>query len=348
MSSPKPLKQTDNLKDAVDQLLKKYGDNAITLLTSFTEVPCIPTGLPNLDYIIGQPGLPRGKITQIYGREQTGKSLVAETIAAAVQKSGGTTLYIDFETSLHPDWLRTIGIELGPTFLVSTPDYLEDGFNICNHLVSTGKVDLVILDSVGAMLPKETAVRDAADARPGWLARPLSIALNQFLPILKNSPAACIIINHIRAKINTGWSVGPSETMAGGNALRFYTHVLIKLRRRQLIKASGGYSGLEIVARCEKNKVGVPYKETALRIVFDEGFDASASLADMLEEAGIVTVGSTGWVKSEALDLKLRGRDNFCDLLRNDTELQAKAAAALAEYSPEPPLIETIEIGEPE
>jgi len=356
MAKSKSKKKPEDLTSAIVQLRKDFGDDVITTLTEKIEIDTLPTGIPGLDMIIGQPGIPRGRITQIWGRESTGKSLIAETIAGNVQKAGGTVLYIDYEYSLAPKWLETLGIELGPTFLVAQPDSMEEGFEIARTMIETGKIDLVVFDAIGSMLPKATAERDAGDQTPGGVSLPLSIALNQLQPIIKNFNVAAIFINHVRNKIPTGWSSGGStETMAGGNALRFYTHVLIKLRRRQLIKGTDGYRGMEVIARCEKNKVGIPFKEVELKLHFGAGFDASISIGDLLEEAGIVEVGRTGWVTSKELGIKVRGRDTYLSMLKDDEDLRKKATELLAEsgkvdstaLDQDVPRIESIEMGEP-
>lgn len=333
---------------AVKDLQKEFGEDVLTTLQggSDSPVPCIPTGIPVLDAIIGQPGLPRGKITEFYGRESTGKSLTAAAIAAECVRNGLTVLYLDHEHSLDPAFLQKIGLQLGPKFLVASPNYMEESFAIALTMMKTCAIDLVILDSIGALVTQDTTKRKAGEQRPGEVSRVLSVCLAQTLPILSQSNAAFLVINHIRSAIGSFFS---GETTSGGNALKYYCHVRIRLSRVAFLKDKNDIIGIEIKARVEKNKVAKPYKEGRMRMLFDSGIDKVGMLFEGLKTAGIVEVGSTGWIVSEALNIKMRGTDAFQELLKTDRALQDKALslmAAAGQLAVDSSAIESQEIGD--
>lgn len=319
--------ENDALVDAVKKVRRLYGDAVVTNLIDdvWASIPSISTGLYSLDRIIGCGGIPFGRITEIYGRESVGKSLLAEQISKQAQQLG-TVLWLDFEASIDKAWLTKLGIEIGAKFLVIRPDTMEEGFSIAMEFINTNQISLVVFDSVGAMLPKTTKDREAGDSRPGSVSLPLSICLSQFLPILKTKRTAAIFINHLRANITT---YGGGDITAGGNALKYYKHLAIEMRRKAMIKAGDNPVGMDLIARVTKNKVGPPWGQVDLKLKFDSGFDVMDSLLSLLLSTGVATRGSSGWLKAEALGLNERGRDAFFLALNSSPEASKKLVALL-------------------
>lgn len=316
------------LAKALEGIQKTHGDEFWHNVEEL-RITTVPTGLPNLDYVIGRPGIPRGRITIFVGAESAGKSLLSLTISANCVKSGLTVLYLDFENTLEPDHLSALGVVIGPKFLVFRPNTLEAGFEIAMRLVQSGGVDLVVFDSVAAMLPRTTSEREVGNSMPGSQSRALSICLQQFLPVILKHDCACLMVNQMRSVISTGYGHGPTQQMAGGNALRYYAHVIIRLWRTGQLKDGSHVVGMEIGAEATKNKVGKPYRQTTFRLAFGSGIDVVSAVANSLEVLGIVSVSAGGWIDSKALGIHIRGRQNFIDLLRDDSALLRKCAEAL-------------------
>lgn len=311
---------------ALKQLRKSYGEQVLSTLLDNYYVKCdsISSGLPSFDQITGVGGIPRGKITEIYGAESTGKSLLAETVAIVAQNQG-TVLWMDHEHSIDRPFIEHLGLKLGATFLVSQPDTMEQSFTIAETMMMTGQISMVVFDSVAAMLPDDTKNRDVGDRRPGAQSLALSDCLQHFLPCLATSNSAVVFINQLRAKIG---SYGSGTTTAGGYALKYYTHLKVELRRKGMLKTGGIPSGMEVIARIVKNKVGPPFAQCTLHSIFGSGFDRTQSLIEALQVGGVLTIGTSGWYKSEALKVNVRGRDAFLSELTTNTEC-AQAMIAL-------------------
>jgi|ERR1035437_1550041 recombination protein RecA len=322
--------ESKGLDEAIKALRKKYGDGALsTLQGEEEEIQHFSTGLPSLDAITGVGGIPRGKMIELYGRESAGKSLLACTIAMQAQKIG-IVHYLDFENSLDPRYLKSIGVQLGTTFLVSKPTSMEDGFDMAMEMISSGQIVLTVMDSVGAMVTRDTLKRDAGEQKPGEVARILSVCLHTTLPELTKHGTTMMFINHLRSTINP---YGPSETTSGGNALKYFLHMKLELKKKTLIQTSDGPVGIETLVKISKNKVGRPFGETLLRLMFDTGFDRVASVLDSLVKAGIVEASGGGAYKSELLGINVRGKDNVLALFQNDVELMDRALQVLVDVS---------------
>jgi len=322
---------------ALKRLRKVYGEDVVSILVAEEELPCIPTGIPALNAIIGQPGLPRGKIVELYGREACGKSLLAASIAAACIREGLTVLWMDYENSLEPAFLETLGVQLGSNFLVTTPTSMEEGFAVALTLAKTRSIDLIVLDSVGALIPASTLTRDSGDQKPGEVSRVLSVCLSQTLPIIKESGTVLLCINHIRSQIS---SYGSGETTSGGNALKYYSHIKMRMTRRAILKGEEGAVGIESSVKVEKNKVGKPFRECSIKMFFDSGIDQVAVLFDELVRCKIVEIGTSGWVVGEEIGLKVRGRENAIAMLREDNDLMTRATNLVTGSAPFSPVEE--------
>lgn len=288
-----------------------------------SRIEAISTGIPSLDQALECGGIPRGRITTIYGRESTGKSLLCETLAINAARKGVGVLYIDYENSIDPVFLGKLGmVDADPITLVR-PVVLEDGFEIAHAVMQQGETGLIVFDSVGAMLPR-SEVDDSAPTHPASLSRALSVALGRLLPAIMTHNVAAVFVNHVRANISA-YPGTPATTMAGGNALKYYTHILLRLFRKSSVKGpEGEVVELVYAVNVEKNKCGKPFGGAQFRVKVGGGIDVIASLVDSLEERGIIEVGPTGWVKSDLLENAVRGRGPFVDLLRSDKELLKK------------------------
>lgn len=324
----------DPLAKAVETLQKKYGDDVL-VVPNTEPFDCVPTGMPGLDAALGQPGLPRGKLVQFFGRESVGKYLTCQTISAHVVETGGRVFYIDDEYSVDGAFLEAVGLKLGPQFLVTQMSIMEHAFAIAIKLAQTGKIDLIVIDSVAGMLPLADWDRMVKKGKmtptPGSHSKALSGCLLLFLPIIKEYGVACLMTNHLRARIS---SYGGGEHTAGGNALKYYSHAMFRLRRLEWLKDGSQRIGMKIEVRNEKNKVGVPWRTAEFNMLFGTGINLATSLFDELVSRGIVSVSRSGWCKSEALDLNIRGRRHFKDAIEEDPEILALASELVGRTPP--------------
>ncbi len=285
-------KETKNTKSSIEETLsgleKTFGKGSIMLMsdsTSSHEEGVIPTGSVVLDLALGIGGLPRGRIIEIFGAESAGKTTLALSAVAQCQKIGGTAAYIDVEHALDPSYSQKIGIDLDK-LLVSQPDSAEQALEITEYLVKSGDVDLVVIDSVAALVPTAEIEGQMGELQIGLQARLMSQALRKLTGTIRKTNSTAIFINQLREKV--GVVFGNPETTPGGRALKFYSSVRIDLRRIEPIKNGTDIVGNKVRARIVKNKMAPPFKKAEIDIIFSEGISRESSIIDLGVEQEII------------------------------------------------------------
>jgi len=281
--------KTKALDQAIGQIDKQFGQGSIVRLgseNSNLKIASISTGSMNLDIALGVNGIPKGRITEIFGAESSGKSTLSYHIIANSQKEGGVAAYIDTEHALDPSYAFRCGVDLND-LLVSQPNGGEEALEICEYLVRSGAVDVVVLDSVAALVPKAELEGDMGDSHIGLQARLMSQALRKLTPVISGSNCAVIFINQLREKI--GVMFGSPETTPGGRALKFYSSVRIDLRRIETIKVGTQAVGNKVRARILKNKVAPPFRTAEFEIVYNEGISKEADMIQLGVEHEVLT-----------------------------------------------------------
>jgi len=311
---------------ALEQVEKQYGKGTIMQLgaqSADLKVGHIPTGALTLDIALGIGGLPRGRVVEIYGSEASGKTTLALQSVANVQKSGGVAAYIDVEHAIDPAYAKVIGVDLDE-LLISQPDSGEDALNIAETLVRSNAVDLIVVDSVAALVPRAEIEGEIGDTHVGLQARMMSQALRKLTSAISKSKTCCIFINQIRMKI--GVRFGSPETTPGGRALKFYASVRINMRRIAYVKNSAGEAiGSRTKAKIVKNKVAPPFREAEFDIMYNEGISWTGSILDLGISTGVIEKkGSFLSYQGSSLG---RGREKARDLLKEDKKLTAKITA---------------------
>ncbi|MFO0856774.1 MAG: recombinase RecA [Phycisphaerales bacterium] len=269
------------------QIEKTFGKGAIMKMDedAFQSIPGISTGCLSLDLALGGKGIPRGRIVEIFGPESSGKTTLALTVAAHAQKEGGVAAFIDAEHALDPSWARKIGVNIDD-LLVSQPDSGEQALEICELLVRSNAVDLIVVDSVAALVPKAEIEGEMGDASMGLQARLMSQAMRKLTGIIARSSCTVVFINQIREKI--GVMFGSPETTTGGRALKFYSSVRIDVRRTGALKEGDVTVGSRTRARIVKNKIAPPFRDAEFDIMYDEGISASGDLIDLAVDTKVV------------------------------------------------------------
>ena len=312
------------LDAAISKIEKDYGKGSVMKLgdKSAMDVETIPTGSISLDKALGVGGIPKGRIIEIYGPEASGKTTLALHIVAEVQKAGGIAGFIDAEHALDPKYARDIGVDVDNLY-ISQPDYGEQGLEICETMVRSGAIDIIVVDSVAALVPKHEIEGEMGEATVGAQARLMSQALRKLTAVANKTGCSIIFINQLREKI--GVFYGPSETTTGGRALKFYASVRIDIRRIESLKQGGDVIGNRVRAKVVKNKVAPPFREAEFDIIFGEGISAVGDILDQAVELGIINK-SGAWFSYNGEKIS-QGRENAKNYLKTNPEFFARIDA---------------------
>jgi len=314
------------LDRAVAQIEKEYGKGAIMMLGSekLVEVPAISTGALSLDLALGVGGIPRGRVTEVYGPEASGKTTLCLHVVASAQKTGGIAAYIDAEHAVDPAYAKRLGVDV-ENLLISQPDTGEQALQIAEMLVRSNAVDVVVIDSVAALVPKAELDGEMGDQQIGLQARLMSKALRKLTGAISKSRTAMIFINQIRMKI--GVMFGSPETTPGGRALKFYSSVRIEVRRIANIKDGDQTTGTRVRGTVKKNKVAAPYRRAEFDIMFNQGISWEGDLIDLGIEAELVQKQGA-WFSMGETRLG-QGRERAKETLRSDPELAERLKAGI-------------------
>jgi recombination protein RecA len=310
--------QDRELKNALQQIEKQFGKGAIMQLgeTALADVQGISTGALSLDIALGGKGLPRGRIVEIFGPESSGKTTVALHAVANAQRAGGVAAFIDAEHALDPSWAKRLGVDL-ESLLVSQPSNAEEALKIAEMLVKSNAVDIVVIDSVAALVPRSEVEGEIGDTHVGLQARLMSQALRMLNPTIARCKTCMIFINQIRQKI--GVMFGNPETTAGGLALKFYSSVRLDVRKVTGVKDGEETVGSRVKVRVVKNKVAPPFKSAEFDLMYDRGISREGDLLDMAIEDKVVDK-SGAWINYG--DMRLgQGRENAKQYLRDNPAL---------------------------
>jgi len=306
------------LERTVNQIEKDFGKGSIMKLgdASAMDVEAYSTGALPLDVALGVGGVPKGRIVEVFGPESSGKTTVALHMIAGAQKEGGVAAFIDAEHALDPKYAKNLDVNIDE-LLVSQPDTGEAALEICEALARSGAVDIVVIDSVAALVPKAEIEGEMGDAHVGLQARLMSQAMRKLSGILNKSSCSCIFINQIREKV--GVRFGNPEVTPGGRALKFYSSVRLDIRRRQSIKDGDDVLGNKTKAKVVKNKVAPPFKVAEFDIMYGTGISQTGCLIDMGEEYGIIERAGS-WYSYEDENLG-QGRQNSKEFLAEHPEM---------------------------
>ena len=309
----KKKKAPTSLEDIVEDINNRYGDGALMMMSDSQnmQIDGIPTGSLDLDLALGGKGVPKGRVIEFYGPESSGKTTLALHIVANLQKEGGRAAYIDAEHALDIDWAKKIGVQVDD-LLISQPDSGEQALDITESLVKSGRIGLIIVDSVAALVPSAELQGDMGQSHVGLQARLMSQALRKLSGVVSKSHTCIIFINQIRMKI--GVMFGNPETTSGGNALKFYSSVRLDIRRVSTLKDKDGNPvGNHVRVRVVKNKVAPPFKTAEFDILFNQGIDSMGDLLDIAVRLGVVNREGSWYSYG---DQKLgQGRDNAIEYL---------------------------------
>ena len=314
----KKLSKEDALTEALLQIEKHYGKGAIMKLgdTTNQKVDVIPTGCLTLDLALGIGGVPRGRVIEIYGPESSGKTTVSLHIIAEAQKMGGTAAFIDAEHALDPSYAEKLGVVLKDLY-ISQPDNGEQALNICDMLVRSGGVDIVVVDSVAALTPKAEIDGEMGDSHVGLQARMMSQALRKLTGAINKSNTTVIFINQLRDKI--GVVYGSPETTAGGKALKFYASVRLDVRKGEAIKDGANVIGNKTKVKVVKNKLAPPFKVAEFEIIYGKGISKTGCIVDLALQFGIIKKSGSWFAYN---DEKIgQGKENTKAYLEANPEL---------------------------
>jgi recombination protein RecA len=306
------------LENAMSQITKRYGDGSIMRLgaAQAMQVEVISTGSLSLDLALGIGGIPRGRVTEIFGPESSGKTTICQHLVAEIQRVGGTAAFIDMEHALDPAYAKRCGVDID-NLLISQPDMGEQALEIAETLVRSGAVDLVVIDSVAALVPRSELEGDMGAATMGVQARLMSQALRKLSGAIKQTNTAVVFTNQLRQKI--GVMFGNPETTTGGMALKFYSSVRMDVRRIQAIKAGSEIIGSRTRVRVVKNKVAPPFRTAEFDIMYNEGVSKVGDLLDLAVEYEIINKRGSFYSYG---DTRLgQGRENSKNFLRENPDM---------------------------
>ena len=322
------LDKNKALETALSQIEKQFGKGAVMKLgqNSHMNVEHISTGSLSLDIALGIGGLPRGRIVEIYGPESSGKTTLSLHCIAEGQKNGGNVAFIDVEHALDPVYAAALGVDVD-SLLVSQPGTGEDALEIAEALIRSGAIDVIVIDSVAALVPKAEIEGEMGDSHVGLQARLMSQALRKLAGAINKSNCVAIFINQLREKV--GVVYGNPEVTTGGRALKFYSSVRIDIRRIETLKVNGEMVGSRTRAKVVKNKIAPPFKEAEFDIMYGEGISRVGELIDLAVKADVMQKSGAWFYYG---DMRLgQGRDNVKELLKNDDELRNKIEKELWE-----------------
>ena len=331
MAKKKEEKEKINLEEAISEIQEKYGEGAIMKLKDAQKVnvDVVPTGSLSLDLALGVMGIPRGRVIEIYGGESTGKTTLSLSIIAEAQKMGGVAAFIDAEHALDPDYAQRIGVNVDD-LLISQPDSAEQGLQIVESLVRSGEVDVIVVDSVAALVPKTEVAGEMGELQIGLQARLMSQALRKLSSIVSKTKTIVIFLNQTRMKI--GIVFGNPETTPGGLALKFYSSVRIELRRIAQIKQGESIIGNRIKAKIVKNKVAAPFKTAEFDIYYNEGISKYSEAINLGVKEEIVKKSGAYFSYG---DIKLgAGIEKAKEFLKENPKILKEIQEAIKEKNP--------------
>jgi len=327
MARKKTVKSEEgNLEEAVEEIKQRFGEGAIMKLKEATavDVDVIPTGSISLDKALGVGGMPRGRVIEIYGPESSGKSTLALHVCAEAQKKGGVAAFVDAEHALDPDYAKRIGVNIDD-LLISQPDSGEQALQILETLVRSGEVDVIVVDSVAALVPRAEIAGEMGEFQIGLQARLMSQALRKLSGIISRTKTVVIFLNQTRMKIGMAW--GNPETTPGGLALKFYASVRIDLRRIAQLKHKDEIIGNRIKAKIVKNKVAPPFKTTEFDIYYNEGISKISDIINSGVKNGIIKKAGS-WLQFENTKLG-QGLEATKNFLKENPEIRKKIEKVL-------------------
>lgn len=317
------------LESAISQIEKQHGKGSVMKLgdpSAAMNIETVPTGSLSLDIALGLGGVPKGRIIEIYGPESSGKTTVALHMIAEVQKRGGIAGFIDAEHALDPVYAKAIGVDIDNLY-ISQPDFGEQALEITETFVRSGAVDIVIIDSVAALVPKAEIDGDMGDSHVGLHARLMSQALRKLTGITSKSNCIVVFINQLREKV--GVMFGNPETTTGGRALKFYSSIRLDVRRIETLKQGGEVVGNRARVKVVKNKIAPPFKEAEFDIMFGRGISREGDILDLAAENDIVNKSGAWYAyKGEKIG---QGRENAKITLQNNPEMMAEIEQAVRE-----------------
>ena len=318
------------LKTAIDALNKKYNDGTVMKLGSIgrLDIPAIPTGILPLDVALGIGGLPRGRIVEIYGPEASGKTTVTLHMIASVQKNGGTAVFIDAEHALDPIYAKKLGVDISD-LIISQPDNGEQALEIADQLISSGAIDIIVIDSVAALVPKAEIDGEMGDNVVGLHARMMSKAMRKLAGTISKTGTVAIFINQLREKVGGFSPFGPVETTTGGRALKFYSTIRLEVRRGESINENKVVIGNKVKIKVSKNKVAPPFKVAELDLIYGAGFSKLNAILKVGAEIGVLKKsGGNHWYGELKLGKSTAESEQY---LRDNPEIADEIEAKVIE-----------------
>lgn len=319
------------LNAAISQIKKQHGEGSIMRLgdeESHMDVASISTGSPSLDIATGIGGIPKGRIVEVYGPESSGKTTLTLHMIAEAQQAGGRAAFIDAEHALDPEYAANLGVDID-NLLVSQPDTGDQALAICEMLVRSGALDIVVIDSVAALVPKSELQGEMGDSFVGLQARLMSQALRKLTGSVNKSGTAVVFINQLRAKVNTGFGYGPTETTTGGRALKFYSSMRFDVRKIETLKQGDEMIGSRTRVKIVKNKVAPPFKQAEFDIMYGQGISVEGDVLDRAVDYKLVRKSGSWYSFGE--ERIGQGRENVKNFLKENPEDFQKIRQALEE-----------------